>query len=164
PSKVRHIVMDAGVLGDVEPSQVQRIGKLIVGAIMATEIRGDRVRLDVCTTTVCCRSRIMMLSVNAKKETERMDLARFLFWCASPAVNRGVSFNWRATHPDFPSENLLSGMGYSIGSRNTGFAKEIYKEVFPEGTIMLNMMDLILRTERMSDDDAVDYIKELMME
>ena len=164
PSKVRHIALDVGILGNVEASDVARMGKLIVGAIMATEMRGDRVRLDVCTATMCHDRKVLMMSMNVKKETSRMDLGKFMFWCASPAVNRGVSFNWRATNKNFPESNLRGGMGHSIGYSDMALAKQIYREVFPDGTIILNMMNLLRSTKGMSEDEVVDHIKDLMME
>lgn len=170
--KVVKITIDMGIAGGVTQEQVDRIGKIIVSAIAALEADKCKVRLDVVTTTVFDKYRykapktcIMCMRMNVKDIDFKLNISQFMFWCGTTAVNRGLSFNWRATHPDF-RRNYAKGMGVSIGNLLYEYSDDLeyIKNNLLFGGLYLNLTQLINETRDMTDEQASEYVQKIMLE
>lgn len=156
-----NIVIDASVLGNVEPKTIVDRGKLIAKAIVRAELGGYRTRVSAMSLThFDCSNVLAGLVINLKMEDEPMNYSRVLYPFLEPSFLRGVSFTWRGTLEDLENNDPLDDIGASSYRDFTAAQRrEMYDDLVGENTIVFCMGALC---QDMSHDEAEQYIEDQM--
>jgi hypothetical protein len=108
-NKVLNMLVDCGVSAHVETRQILEWGAKVVAIINRLEREGYRCRVEVMYNFGNSGgSTQQILRFKVKEESEPIDLQRFTFPMAHPAMFRAIGFQWEET---LPGGRALSGKG-----------------------------------------------------
>lgn len=123
--KILHLLIDCGVSSMYSPSEILEWGSKIVATINRLEQEGYRCKVEVMYNFGLRSGRTQqVLRFKVKDEGHPIDLQRFTFPMAHPAMFRAVGFNWEET---LPGGKALGGKGQPLNTYNDDDRNKILK-------------------------------------
>jgi uncharacterized Fe-S cluster protein YjdI len=155
--KVIDLYYDITMLSGTAKETIAKSGSKVMGAAVALEKRGYRVRLSA--VQAYCGSMDKnskpvadMLVLRVKSENQPLEIKRCMFPMTHPAMFRSIGFGW---YERFPLGTDRWGYGRTLSSELKGEATKVFEELFGKQATYLSGTTV----EKLESSDAVaEYI------